>query len=198
MARRTYQPNQIVLERRIKAWNMRLEGKTYDEIAVALGMTKNGVASILYREAMRYGRMHTQHVEAVKAEQVAQLEHTASQAMQAWNRSKEDWKSARQEFVRQGNEVVQEGKGTAIKSDQYGDPRYLLVFIKAKEDIRKIIGADAPTKNQILGTVELSKLSDEELIARAKELIDAASQSKPAEGVALFPVEHDSGTGVTE
>ncbi len=55
---------------------------------------------------------------AIKEEQVAQLDQIADESMQAWYKSKI------------GGEA--------------GDPRFLASFMKAKEEIRKIVGADLP------------------------------------------------------
>lgn len=146
-------PKALVVERRRKIWQLRMKGWTYEAIAKKLGISDSAVSKALNVITKRYSERHMEDVDRIKAEQVASLEQVASEAYRAWLRSKKK------------------------KQDEYGDPRYLVIFMKAKEDIRKIVGADAPKKVDVK-YADLSNLSDDELIKQAEQaLIQVSPQS---------------------
>lgn len=140
---------EIRLQREKTAWELRQKMWSQDKIAEELGITQSGVAKLLKRLTLRYAESFSEDIETVKAEQVAQLENIAFEAMQAWERSKEAANVVRVKRPLQGTSG--EGEQTKEARDQDGDPRYLATAMKAKEDIRKILGADAPTKLQHAG-----------------------------------------------
>src|SRR3990167_8093368 len=111
----------LTIEREMKAWSLRLQGATYERIANEIGITIAGVSKILARVHKQYYQLHIRSVEQIKIEQISELNNIAYEAYQSWEISKD-------------------------KSNFCGDPRYLNVFMKAKEDIRKITGYDAILK----------------------------------------------------
>lgn len=117
----TNKPNvnkEKILEKEARAFQLRKMGWTQDRIAAEVGMTQQGVAKALKRITARFYKEFMADVKAIKEEQVVQLDQVADESMQAWYKSK--------------------------SSDEPGDPRFLANFMKAKEGIRKIVGADIP------------------------------------------------------
>lgn len=141
----------VSIERHRRVWELRQKCWTQERIAQELNISQQCVSKILYRLNKKFRERHEEYVDQVKGEQVSQLEYIADEAMQAWERSKEASK-----VVKKRQSVVD---GVALNSaeqiqearDQDGDPRYLMTAMKAKEDIRKIVGADAPIKNELTG-----------------------------------------------
>lgn len=138
-------PRALIIEREKKVWDMRVKGATYERIAEEIGITFGGVKNILERLHKRYRDAHMDDVEACRLEQIAELTHIADEAKQAWERSKKT-KVIVKKQARQKDGSFAPGQVTEEKYEQEGDPRYLQVYMKAKEDLRKIMGADAPIK----------------------------------------------------
>lgn len=118
MANKPNVNKEVILQNEARAFQLRKMGWTQDRIATEIGMSQQGVAKALKRITGRFYKDFMADVKAIKEEQVAQLEHIADESMQAWAKSKV------------GGEA--------------GDPRFLSSFMKAKEEIRKIVGADLP------------------------------------------------------
>jgi hypothetical protein len=114
------------IERREIVWKMRLENKTYQAIADHLGVTPQTVENILYRLHTKHKKWLDKDIERVKCEQIVQLENVAQEAYDAWERSKWDVRKNRPKDP---------------------DPKYLAVYLRCKEDIRKITGAYHEPKN---------------------------------------------------
>ena len=142
---------EIYIQNAVIAWDLRQKMWTQERIAKHLGMSQTGVADLLKRIGADYRKNHLASVEAIKEQQISQLESIADESMQAWEKSKGEHKSKtlRQSISKDSSgKTTKKDNGNIVQSveDQNGDPRYLTVAMKAKEDIRKIIGADAPTK----------------------------------------------------
>lgn len=126
-----------VLADEMAAFDMRVKGMPQWEIAKKLNMTQQAVSLILKRVTSRYAKEFLEDVAHTKNEHVIQLEEVASQAMEAWHKSKNTHEIKKQKKTSHG------GDDRSIEmKDQYGDPRFLHEFRKAKEDIRKILGVD--------------------------------------------------------
>lgn len=131
-----------------RAFELRVKGHSQIEIAKELGLTQQGVSLILKRVTKKYAKIFLDNVAHIKNEQVSQLENVASEAMSAWYKSKERFNSNKKKY--HASKIVN-GKGALSEQltedkDQYGDPRYLHEFRKAKEDIRKVLGVDLVEK----------------------------------------------------
>lgn len=179
-------PKAVAIERREKVWDLRKKGWTYELIAKEVGVTVGSVSKILTRLTKVYNDRFIEDVAKVKAEQVSSLEQVGYEAYQAWERSKEVAK-----LIRQKKAVSANGESLGISEqilesrDQDGDPRYLTLYLKSKEDIRKIIGADAPTKSEITGkdggAIEFSNLNEQQLIDEASAILNAAREREAKE-----------------
>lgn len=124
-----------------QAFKLRVQGWSQPQIAEELQMTQQGVSKALKRITKRFAKQFLDDVKVIKHEQVAQLENVAHEAMEAWYKSKEAHKK---NHTKVKGAATKEGAKSAetnrFEEDQYGDPRYLGEFRKAKEDIRKILG----------------------------------------------------------
>lgn len=131
---------------------MRQRGATYERIAKEVGITFGGVSKILERLHKRYVKNNLDQVERIRTEQICELSHIADEAFQAWERSK---------------------KKLEHNPDLDGDSKYLTVYLKAKEDLRKITGADAPakTENKNTNTDTNKHIEVDQVIAEIKNQI---------------------------
>lgn len=196
MSKTPEQSKEVALERRRKAWALRQRFYTYEEIGKELKVTPQAVQRMLARMHAGYQRRHLEDIDRIKTEQIAEHEHLAHEAFQAWERSKAAGKAVKRKTKSLGgNEspridlgVMEETKD--IK-DQYGDPRYLDMAMKAKQAIRKIVGLDAPIKIDNRFN-DFKDLSDEELQRR---VVEALCQSEGEDQQESAPaVDGDIGT----
>lgn len=144
-------PKALILEREKKVWAMRVRGATYERIAKELGITFVAVHKILDRMHQRYIKRNMDSVQKCRQEQIAELTHIADEANQAWERSKKTKVIKKKRAIGKDGKYIGGMQSSEETYEQEGDPRYLQVYMKAKEDLRKIIGADAPNKNEHTG-----------------------------------------------
>lgn len=159
----------MLLERERRAWDLRQQGLTHERIAAELNLDRSTITKMLGRLSVRASKNMMEMVIEEKIGQIARLNHIVDEAMQAWERSKETAKTVRRQQADAAAQEEGDVEGSARKKkvttttlvqDQDGDPRYLDVAIKAMNEIRKILGLDAPAKNL---NVDLSTLTDEQL-----------------------------------
>lgn len=148
MANSNHLSKEEKLYRDSRIWDLRVkENKTQDSIAKELNTTQKTVSKVLQKLNLVYYQAFVERMDVVKQEQVAQLEIVAQEAWGAWVKSKEQHVSTTECSGGEGG-----GYYSTNTSDQYGDPRYLTIYLKAKEDIRKILGIDAATKIHVTST----------------------------------------------
>jgi gas vesicle protein len=171
-------PKALSLERKRQAWELHLQFYKHHEIAEKLNMKVSAVSRMLGRLNKQFKDKLQQDIEDVKYEQIARLEHIAREAFFAWERSKEDYEILRKSTGLMNGEPV--GIGTAGKEirDQYGDPRYLKEAREAMNEIRKIMGADAPLKIQHSGDKEADAIKLDYTTTLAGFLEELASLTK--------------------
>lgn len=133
------QNDETTLKKEERAFKLRIKGWSQERIAKNLNMTQQGVSKALKRITKRFSKQFLGDVTHIKNEQIAQLENSAHEAMTAWYKSKEKHKIKKTK-VKGSKEGAQAAEKLDEERDQYGDPRYLSEFRKAKEDIRKIYG----------------------------------------------------------
>lgn len=143
-------PKAVIIEREKTVWQMRMTGHTYESIAKELGITFGGVRNILKRLHKRYRDANMDDVEACRLEQIGELTNIAKEAYAAWERSKGQ-KITIKKRARSKDGRMLPGEASEEKYESDGDTRYLQIYLKAKEDLRKIMGADAPSKLEHTG-----------------------------------------------
>lgn len=177
------EPREVILAREQQVWALRQQLWTHERIATALQLDRSTVTKILGRLSARYAKSLADQVDAVKGAQIAALEHLADEAMQAWERSKLDAETTTTKTVSlkgPGEDAVaMPAEETTLKRQgQTGNPAHLAEVRGALADIRKILGLDAPTKQEHTGKdggpIEHTQLTDEERAARLAALLDAA------------------------
>lgn len=136
------QNDETTIQKEEKAFKLRAKGWSQDRIASHLKMTQQGVSKALKRITKRFCKHFLEDVAYIKNEQIAQLEHVAHEAINAWYKSKEVHKTKRTKVKGARESGERSAEKIDSEEEQYGDPRFLAEFRKAKEDIRKIIGTD--------------------------------------------------------
>ncbi len=150
---------------RARVADMLVRCRPIHEIAEAIGVSRITVFSDIkaVREAWRLA-----YVEAVDtiAHESIQLNSTVKrEALEEWIRSKEDEERRQLSKTEAAGGEKDATTRTAItKVRSLGDGKYLEIALKADENLRKLLGADSPTKFT-LSVSELDKLSDDELDA---------------------------------
>jgi hypothetical protein len=161
-------PRALAVQRERDVWDLRMRGYSYDEISKKLDINPATIATILKRLTKRYRDQHLKEIEIIKDEQIAQHEMIYKESIEAWERSKKASITTRKKALgHSGSGISGNVEQTHESKDQFGDPRFLNEAMKAKEHIRKIVGADAPPKVP----VDTTNKSDDELINEAKEII---------------------------
>jgi transcriptional regulator with XRE-family HTH domain len=125
-----------------RLWELRLQGLSQSEIARRVGISQVTVSRTLKRLNQHMLDQITASIAARKAEQVAQLDHVVSEAMQAWERSKEAAKMVQKEVHASVDGQGEETITTSRVHDQDGDPRYLRAAMDAMAEIRKVLEMD--------------------------------------------------------
>lgn len=153
-------------KREAVAWQLSSEGWTHQRIADQLVVDRSTVTKILQRVSSRFQGELRDTVLLEKMRQVEILHRIVDEAMQAWERSKGQEKSAtRREKEKSGGS--KEIETTQHAEENTGDPRYLAEARAAMADIRKILGLDRPMQ---LLNIDFSQLPD--------DVIDAIADGK--------------------
>lgn len=142
---------EVTREREMRAWGYRQQGWTEQHIADELGIDFTTVSKMLKRMDERFLKTQFAEVERLKAIQTSQLEHIYREALTRWEKSCEELTietitSGRAEVTKSGELVTLPDEIKIEHRQQNGDPRMLDQARGALGDIRKIWGADAPTK----------------------------------------------------
>lgn len=137
-----------IAEREAKMWRLRQRGYTLEEIGDEFGVDKSLVCRILAKLTDRTLKQTVGRVERVKVEQSQILWQTISEAMRAWESSKEPLHR-----VREG----EDGQRVTEVVKREGNTQYLHTAMKALADIRSIWGLDvAPALQEpALGIAQL-------------------------------------------
>lgn len=142
MSNRSHGNNkEVILERRKKAWELRIKyNMTMDQIAEQLGCDSSTISKDLRKLNKAYHDQYLAEIHPIKIDQVAQLELVAQEALIAWEKSKGK------------KSIITETRGyngittSTETKDSEGDPIYLATYMKAKQQIREILGIDAALK----------------------------------------------------
>jgi predicted transcriptional regulator len=126
-------------------WELYIKrGWPQHEIASHLGITQSGVSKIVTRITKQYAENNLADVKAEKEKQLAQYENNAKELQEAWHKSKEPsvvkTQKKKDGFFGKGGGKATEG--IYKEENKHGDPRYLELWRKLKEDMRKMSGVD--------------------------------------------------------
>jgi DNA-binding MarR family transcriptional regulator len=134
-----------------------LRGYSHTEIAERIGVDRSAVSHRLKRLNARALLDRTEHL----TKELRTLDTALQEALDAWERSKEDSEVVTVERRTGKDRVIKRSEG------QSGNPAHLANAIRVSESRRRLLGLDAPTKNigATLTPEQLAALSDEELEA---------------------------------
>lgn len=155
------QPDEVTLDREERAFELRTKGWTQQRIAKEIGVTQAAICQILTRVTKKYTKLFMEHVQTVKAEQVAIHTRIVDEALQSWEKSKgmhQTEKNKAKGIIRDGIKQTVGGDTTIENKQLFGDTRYLDSSMKAMEHIRKIMGVgtedEEAAKDPIFSKVE--------------------------------------------
>jgi predicted transcriptional regulator len=156
---------ELVRLREEVAWSLRVAGHAQLRIAHCLGVSQPAVCKILRRVERRVLARLEADVRAVKAKQAAQLEYVLDQSLRAWKDSQE--RVHEQTTITRGTS----GTGESIRSIQTrrapGDPRFLMVALKALQSERELFGLNrSEALPQADGTTTIEAIRLETLTIR--------------------------------
>lgn len=153
------------LLRRQAVWELRVQGRTQDQIAAQLNISQATVHRDLRWCIAKAEDEVKGSVLAWQLEQLARYDYIISEAMAAWEESKQEYIEVQQRSLAakssagsgsgpgsaQGKAKASGGKPKQLEvttriKEQTGDPSYFQVAMKAMDAQRKILGADAPIK----------------------------------------------------
>lgn len=148
--------NAIRLARREAGWELRCRGYTQEYIAARLGINQSTVSRDLRWCHKTYKARLIDDVGRVQAEQIGVLEYVRQEALEAWRLSKEEaMEVARKTLQAQAStgqgstahsSVIKPLEQTTKIKSQTGHVPYLAEARAAMADIRKLVGAEKPTK----------------------------------------------------
>jgi predicted transcriptional regulator len=160
----------LAVERRQQAWSLYIAGKTQQEIATVLGVTRQAVAKTIAKAEQDAVARMDEAVRTAKIKDLDRLEHITREALRAWDKSKRTRVKTVEKTADEGGSV------TITKERLAGEARYLSVAVEAMEREAKLLGLDAParTVNTNMSVDRpLEGLSDEEL---KRELVEINRQ----------------------
>jgi predicted transcriptional regulator len=150
-----------------RAWDLRLQGWTQQQIAEELGLSQSTVCVALDRIEKKLAREFRDHAEEVKARQTEQLQMVFQAAWEQWRRSCEDAQKVKTVKGRvasnEAGYIPLPDLVTEMVEGQSGNPALLSQAMKALADIRTIWGMDAPKKSEVKLNPET--MTDEEIDA---------------------------------
>jgi predicted transcriptional regulator len=125
------------------AWTLRTAGYAQIRIGQALGVSQPAVSKILRRVERRALARMEADVRVVKAKQSAQLEYILDQALRAWKNSQDRI----EERIGTTADLTSREKASRTTSTRRGpgDPRFLLVALKALSAERELWGLNRST-----------------------------------------------------
>lgn len=171
---------EVTAENERRAWELRQKCWTEQRIADEIGVSQSAVAQMLKRANKKLFKEFIARAEEIKAEQTAQIEYIAAEALRAWEASEGEIEIRRKSVKREGvigkdgqpkylvvnDEVVRDEDGQPVTETMVtehaestetrhhnGDPRYLAEARSAKADIRDIWGLNAPKEASVALTL---------------------------------------------
>lgn len=127
-------------ELRRRAWELRIRGATIRQIAKSLGKSSTRIHELLGKEREAVLRQATRHAERYLADQVGQLEQAASEAFEAWERSKRDAETITETRESEGAAAAGKTRSVIKVEGRAGDPRFLAEWRAAMADLREVLG----------------------------------------------------------
>lgn len=151
MARRTSAQREKDLAYTAKKY---CEGVIQAEIADELGVTQATISNDLNELRSRWLASSIRDFDAARAEELAKVDNLEREYWEAWKRSCEDAETVTEKIV--GDTKNKRGEKTRRVEGQAGDPRFLAGVQWCIERRCKILGIDAPTRQDITSYVSIA------------------------------------------
>jgi hypothetical protein len=174
-------PRALTLQRERDAWRLRQRGWSLARIADALQVSEPSAWKMLNRVAERYHADLASMVATARRQQIAQLEHIADEALQAWEASKQEVRTVTRRKREVDGRTVQEATQEDVQ--RLPDVRYLQEARAALADIRSLLGADAPMRSHVSidarveAQAEVRLPAEDQSQARMNEIVAALAES---------------------
>lgn len=158
-------PTQIERDRR-KISELYLKGWIQEDIAEEVGLNQSTVSRDLKAIQKKWQQDTLYDFNEAKARELERVDVLEREYWQAWEDSKDDAETIRQEGtpkqLENGQTIPTPSKIVSTKKGQTGDPRYLAGVQWCIERRCKILGIDAAIKSQSFN-LDLSNLTTEQL-----------------------------------
>ena len=150
---------------------MYLNGHTQAAIAKEIGISRQMVSKDLQTIRQRWKESAIKDFDALKEQELKKIDATEREAWECYRRSQRDRQRTVTERAGTGNpDDAKPGRAKAqvTKEQADGDPRFLKIILECIDKRCKILGLDAPDKQELSGVVEVQgvdvkRLTDEEL-----------------------------------
>lgn len=146
--------------------DMYLQGKTQSEIAATLGLAQQQISYDLATIQKRWRTDTAINMDEAKQKELARIDTLEREFWSAWRRSLDEKTKTRTEQSTTGkgkNAKSGTAKATIEKETLLGVPAYLAGVMTCIERRCKLLGLDAPVRNDNVN-IDLSKLTDEQLV----------------------------------
>jgi hypothetical protein len=153
-----FTPEQRELNR-ARIAELKLKGHSLTEIARGLGMTHWQVLYDLRIVVKRWQDSALANVDEMRGRELAKLDIMEKEAWEAWEKSKGKKRTKTYEAGYAAGEAVPE-KQTAREEETFGDPRYFDLLLKCMDRRIKLLGIEAPAKDEDAGVVVRQVVGD--------------------------------------
>jgi DNA-binding Lrp family transcriptional regulator len=156
-----------------RIWRLRLAGRTEREIAAEVGMSQPGVHRVLERTERRVLAEARGMIMRLKAVQAGRLEVVVTEALAAFERSKQPAEKEVTEAKRGADGNAAGGKIQRVKEGRDGDPAWLNVALAAHDRIAALWGLEAPKRVSVERDPDpVEQLSDAALLEAVQRELD--------------------------
>lgn len=142
-----------IAQRRERVAEWYLQGYNGVAIAEKLGVSANTVYNDLKRLGEAVREKATINMELARDHELAKLDRVEQEAWEAWRRSARPQRSTTTTKPKNGKVVM----ASVTDRDNPGEPRFLEIIQKCIEARRKLLGLDAPERNETNIRVEVEE-----------------------------------------
>lgn len=140
-----------------------LRGRTQSQIGAELGLSQGMISNDLKLIQQRWREQTTFNLDEAKGKELARLDALERECWAAWEQSKSERTKARQKTSGKGKDGKAAITEASMEKEQRdGNPAFLQAVLSCIDRRCKLLGLDAPTKQQNFN-VDLSTLTDEQL-----------------------------------
>lgn len=162
-----------------EVWALYITGMYQTDIAKQLGVSRQQIAYDLILLERRWRESNLESVNDYKLKELAKIDQLEKEYRDAWEKSSGIHKKETTIETTGENSSLTE----KVESQELvGDPAFLRGIEWCVDARTKILGIAAPVKSEINVTTDLTKLSEAELKAKARGLLDQSGVSGSGSG----------------